>query len=127
MLCTLGHDRIGFEDFRRNGLLLPSQDGAAVRMGLPLHRGPHRDYNEMVIERVSSIEKDWQTARRKEQDQAVYEALRNLARLQANLRESLLSPDRSMVKLNSKDPVGQDLDYRELDDVAAKLWVDTAA
>ena len=28
------HERIGFEDFRKNGLLLPAKDNAALRLGL---------------------------------------------------------------------------------------------
>ena len=46
----------GFDDFRRNGLLLPANDAAAIRLGLPLHRGPHHSYNELVFERVGQIE-----------------------------------------------------------------------
>ncbi|WP_254913069.1 AHH domain-containing protein [Novosphingobium sp. B 225] len=53
---ALGLDRVGFDDFRRNGLLLPANDEASVRIGLPLHRGPHRTYNELVLERVGQIE-----------------------------------------------------------------------
>ena len=52
LLDAIGPERIGFDDFRCNGLLLPANDHAAVRLGLPLHRGPHRNYNAMVIERV---------------------------------------------------------------------------
>lgn len=48
----LGEDSLGFHDFRRNGLLLPATDEAAVRLGLPLHRGPHQSYNQLVIERM---------------------------------------------------------------------------
>jgi hypothetical protein len=48
----IGRDHVGFDDFRRNGLLLPATERSAVRIGLPLHRGPHRHYNEMVVERV---------------------------------------------------------------------------
>ena len=55
----LGPERLGFDDFRRNGLLLPANDRAAVRLGLPLHRGPHRSYNELVFERVGQIEAGW--------------------------------------------------------------------
>jgi hypothetical protein len=34
MLTALGRDRVDFDDFRRNGLLLPANDAAAVRIGL---------------------------------------------------------------------------------------------
>ena len=43
LLAALGRDAVDFEDFRRNGLLLPATDRAAVQSGLPLQRGPHRD------------------------------------------------------------------------------------
>lgn len=52
MFDAIGRGRIGFDDFRRNGMLLPAREDAALRMALPLHRGPHRDYNAMVMERV---------------------------------------------------------------------------
>lgn len=52
---AIGRERIGFDDFRSNGLLLPASDAAALRLALPLHRGPHRDYNAMVIERVGQV------------------------------------------------------------------------
>ncbi|MFN2100819.1 AHH domain-containing protein [Altererythrobacter sp. MF3-039] len=122
MFSAIGHERIGFEDFRRNGLLLPARDHAAVRMGLPLHRGPHRDYNEAVIERVSIIDREWRKIKRREQDHAGSFAQQKMAQLQDSLRESLLSPAPGYLKLNSKDPLGKNLDYRELDDVAERLW-----
>lgn len=37
---ALGRDRVGFDDFRSNGLLLPARKSSAVRLGLRLHRGP---------------------------------------------------------------------------------------
>ena len=63
MLEAVGVERIGFDDFRSNGLLLPASDTAAIRIGLPLHRGPHRTYNELVIERVGQIEASWAAQR----------------------------------------------------------------
>ena len=49
MLEALNRTEVDFEDFRSNGLLLPANDSAVLKIGLPLHRGPHRDYNAMVI------------------------------------------------------------------------------
>lgn len=65
---AIGRERVGFDDFRSNGLLLPASDGAAIRIGLPLHRGPHRDYNCMVIERVGQIEAGWAQLRTRARD-----------------------------------------------------------
>jgi hypothetical protein len=56
MLGQLDPVALGFDDFRRNGMLLPARHEAARRLGLPLHRGSHRDYSALVIERVGQIE-----------------------------------------------------------------------
>ena len=56
MFAELGRARVGFDDFRRTGLLLPATEKASIRTGMPLHRGPHRRYNEVVIARVGRIE-----------------------------------------------------------------------
>ena len=118
----LGLRSVGFEDFRRNGLLLPANDEAAVRMGLPLHRGPHRDYNAMVIERVGEIESAWQQRRKTDHAKAGERALCDLARLQDRLRERLLNPRTDYLRLHSKDPLGSRYDYTELDAMAERLW-----
>lgn len=63
MFDTIGREPVGFDDFRANGLLLPTTEAATLRTGMPLHRGPHRRYNELVIERVGRIEERWSQAR----------------------------------------------------------------
>lgn len=118
----LGQSRIGFEDFRRNGLLLPSRDSTVVRTGLPLHRGPHRHYNSMVIERVGEIDRVWRHGRTKNRTRAAERALGQLAQLQDRLRKSLLNPGSSPLLLHRKDPLGCRYDYRELDAMADQLW-----
>ena len=62
-LDAIGRDRLHFDDFRRNGLLLPANGELVLRMGLPLHRGPHREYNALVTERVGQIEAEWSRLR----------------------------------------------------------------
>jgi len=59
MFSEIDRTCVGFDDFRRNGLLLPATEAASVRTGRPLHRGPHRRYNEVVIARVGRIEALW--------------------------------------------------------------------
>lgn len=118
---ALGRERIDFDDFRRNGLLLPANDFAAVRIGLPLHRGPHRDYNAMVIERVGGIESHWSARRLKVPEIALREAYLGLEHLQQALRRELLSQQRR-IRLNCKDPLGAGLDFTELDAMADLLW-----
>jgi hypothetical protein len=124
MLERIGRDRLGFEDFRRNGLLLPSTERAALRIGLPLHRGPHRDYNAMVFERVGTIESRWAAWRLRRPEAALEEALMRLALLQAALRRRLLA-ERGRLRLNRGDPLGAGRDFAELDAMAELLWRET--
>ena len=110
---------------RRNGLLLPATELAAIRIGLPLHRGPHRDYNAMVIERVGTIESRWAARRLHRPDDALDEALMRLALLQGALRRRLLA-ERGRLQLNRGDPLGAGRDFAELDAMADLLWRETA-
>jgi hypothetical protein len=122
---SIGRDRIGFDDFRSNGVLLPARDATALRMGLPLHRGPHRAYNEMVIERVGQIEAAWSDLRLKAPEVALEQCLMRLAILQKALRRRLLDPTGKRHCLNRKDPLGQGRDFSQLDAMAELLWADT--
>ena len=122
MFDALQCKRIGFDDFRRNGLLLPAEATAARRLALPLHRGPHRAYNELVEERVGQIERDWSTARRRTPDRAAVDALMRLALLQGALRRRLLAAKAPRLRLSRQDPLGAGLDFTELDAMAEQLW-----
>lgn len=124
---TIGRKRVGFDDFRTNGLLLPANDGAAVRIGLPLHRGPHRRYNELVIARVGQIEAGWSMRRRQAPEDALAQALMRLSLLQRALRKRLLHPPGQRIVLNRADPWDRTLDFTELDAMADMLWAGTGA
>jgi len=121
MFAVIGRERVGFDDFRANGLLLPATDDATLRTGMPLHRGPHRRYNELVIERVGRIEAHWSQGRVRDPETALAEALDRISLLQSALRRRLLSERRRML-LNRKDPLGQGIDFAELDAMAEMLW-----
>jgi len=121
MFAEVGRGRVGFDDFRRNGLLLPATENASMRTGMPLHRGPHRRYNEVVIARVGRIEAHWSAARRADGEAALVEALLRLHLLQSALRRQLLAQRRRVV-LNRKDPLGTGFDFTELDAMAEALW-----
>lgn len=121
MFAAVGRARVGFDDFRRNGLLLPANEQASLRTGMPLHRGPHRRYNEMVIARVGNIEANWSLTRRRDGEEALAEALLRLHLLQGALRRQLLA-ERRRVVLNRKDPIGTGFDFSELDAMAETLW-----
>ena len=122
MLGAIDREALGFEDFRCNGLLLPASGAAARRLGLPLHRGPHRQYNGMVAERVGQIEARWAARSPREPDLAGEEALFRLALLQRSLRRRLLDPPGRPLRLNRSDPLGTGFDFTELDAMAETLW-----
>lgn len=124
MFEAIGEQSVGFDDFRANGVLLPATEDATIRTGMPLHRGPHRRYNELVIERVGRIEARWSAAQGKHTEAAMLEALERLTLLQAALRVRLLNQRKRMI-LNRKDPLGTGYDFSELDAMAEELWAAT--
>lgn len=119
----IGLDRIGFDDFRRNGLLLPCSDQTATMMALPMHRGPHQRYNALAMDRVARIERAWRAGGRS--DVATKDALFRLDLLQSALRRRLLDPSRQPIPLNSRDPALQKPDFSDLDAMADLLWAAT--
>ena len=121
LFSEVGRDALGFDDFRRNGILLPARDEAVWRTLLPLHRGPHRDYNTMVIERVGMIESRWSHRKKMCSQQAGEEALLRLGLLQSALRKRLLDQSRRLV-LNRRDPALAKPDFSELDAMAEVLF-----
>ncbi len=127
LIAQLGRDRIGFDDFRRNGLLLPCNFAAALRTGLPLHRGPHRSYNAMVMERVGQIEAEWGRYSARSPIMANNQALARLDLLQRALRRRLLDARRSRLVLNRQDPFRSGADFSALDAMADQLWASTGA
>ena len=118
---AIGCKRVVFDDFCANGLLLPANETATLRIGMPLHRGPHREYNAMAIERVGQIESDWAACHSAKPDAAMRDALFRLALLQSALRRRLLDERRRMI-LNRNDPLGTGYDFTELDAMAEALW-----
>ncbi|GGD66332.1 hypothetical protein GCM10010990_14800 [Croceicoccus mobilis] len=136
-LNELVHEGLGFEDFRTNGLLLPGTEKLALKQGLPLHRGPHRLYNEMVLERVGAIEMAWSEAKngrtnlsgipdKTRRARANAEAMERLGLLQRALRRRLVSSSGKPMVLNRKDPIGANIDFSHLDAMAETLWQDTS-
>ncbi len=122
---AIGRDRLHFDDFRRNGLLLPAKGELVLRTGLPLHRGPHREYNALVTERVGQIEAEWSRLRPLAPEIALDQALMRLDLLQRALRRRLLRPASRPLRLNRRDPIGTGVDFSELDAMAETLWAGT--
>ncbi len=119
---ALGQQHVGFDDFRANGLLLPASTSAALTSGLPLHRGPHRIYNELVAHRVGQVEASWSRAHLRTPILAREEALMRIGLLQRALRRRLLDRNTRGFVLNRKDPFRAGIDFRELDAMAEALW-----
>lgn len=121
MFESVGRGRVGFDDFCRNGLLLPATETASIRTGMPLHRGPHRRYNEVVIARVGVIEQHWSRVCVRHPEAAMIDVALRLHLLQGALRRQLLAA-RRRVLLNRNDPLGTGFDFTELDAMAESLW-----
>ncbi len=122
MFEGVGRHRFGFDDFRSNGMLLPASDAAVLRIGLPLHRGPHRDYNAMVIERVGQVEAHWSSVRLRSPQVALGDAVWGLRLLQQALRRRLLEAGCKRLALNRFDPLGRDTDFTQIDAMVDVLW-----
>lgn len=126
MFTAMGPERRRFEDFRDNGLLLPCEEAAALRLGLPLHRGPHPGYTQLVVERVGQIEADWCMASGRNPQAAAVAAQMRLDLLRRALRRLLLTRHGRKPLLNRRDPLGHGVDFSELDAMAELLWQGTA-
>lgn len=126
-LKGIGLDAMGFHDFRRNGLLLPCREPAALRLGLPLHRGPHRRYNAMVMDRLGRIEADWSRQRLAYASNARRDALMRIRLLQNALRRLLLRQAKIRLTLHRRDQALADRDFAELDAMADSIWKATNA
>jgi len=127
MFAGIGRQRIGFDDFRVNGMLLPSNEESAMLLALPLHRGPHRQYNELVCERVGQIEQSWAKTSLQDRNEACQDALMPFSLLQSALRWRLLDTVGRQMLLNRRDPHGRAVDFTDLDAMAEALWGATEA
>lgn len=87
--------RVGFDarNFLSNGLLLPATEAMAEQTGLPLHRGPHGRYDELVAECLGVISRE---------TTGNISRYRRVSELQGMLRRALRQ-DASLM-LNRNDP-----------------------
>jgi len=122
LFAELGIAGLGYDDFRRNGLLLPANAAAARRLARPLHCGPHRRYNAVVIERMGGIERDWASERLGDPATASAGAQFRIGLLQRALYRRLLTPDHGRLALNRHDPRLDPAIFADLDDLAEQLW-----
>jgi hypothetical protein len=115
-LDRIGLEQVGFHDFRRNGLLLPAEERLASQMALPLHRGPHPAYTDLVAERLGRFEADLSRTGKGG------DARMRVRLLQNALRKRLLAARKKPMILNRRDPLGAGVDFSSLDDMAETLF-----
>jgi A nuclease family of the HNH/ENDO VII superfamily with conserved AHH len=111
-----GHLRaIGFDpqDFETNGMYLPCTEKMAMVFEMPMHRGSHRQYNEVVANRVGTIA-----------SLPIGDAYMNIRLLQNVLRRGL----RRSCTLQPDSASGFQIDFRTLEMEANLLHglIDTA-
>jgi A nuclease family of the HNH/ENDO VII superfamily with conserved AHH len=101
----------GLDDFATNGMFLPAEETLATAAHLPLHRGPHRNYNSVVLETLETLRQG--AARMRLTGAGRIAAVRGLQRrLHALLRASALDAE---VELASRDPFGLTVAGAKLD------------
>ncbi|WP_245626605.1 AHH domain-containing protein [Croceicoccus naphthovorans] len=122
MLSSVAPRAVWFDDFNANGILLPATEKAAMNNRLPLHRGPHRIYNELVLERVGAVEMEWSQARLRNERKARSAALSRIRLVQRGLARRLKGEGKSPMVLNRRDPIGHGVDFAHLDAMAEALW-----
>jgi A nuclease family of the HNH/ENDO VII superfamily with conserved AHH len=110
------------QDFSTNGVLLPCTAMAAIEHRLPPHRGPHRHYNELVGERIAILIRNHCPNPFMPERQT--DALAAIYLLQRGLRRGLVQR-RPFIRLNRRDPMSRDVDFRDLDNEVGRLWVAT--
>jgi A nuclease family of the HNH/ENDO VII superfamily with conserved AHH len=88
--------RFGFslDDFARNGMLLPGSEPVASASGLPVHAGPHPNYNRRVARLVAGIG---------EQTQHPVRRFAQILLLQRDLRRTLSQDVTSLVSVDLID------------------------
>lgn len=117
-------EREGFDPrcYSVNGLALPATERAASLCRMPMHRGPHRRYNELVTVRVATIMSELE--RRNCSRQARSEAVGRLNLLVGTLRGTLTG-HRPFVLLSSRDPINSKAHFGDLDMACDRLWMAT--
>lgn len=91
---------VGFDarNFVSNGVLLPASEEAVQQTGLPLHRGPHPQYDQLVSEGLAEISSELD----RKADVSPVAAYRRISELQGLLRRALRHNESLM--LNRNDP-----------------------
>jgi hypothetical protein len=110
----------GFDpcDFTSNGILLPCTEYAAIKYRLPLHRGPHKFYNELVSECVEIIFSQYDLHNVKQSQLA--EIAVKIEKLQHSLK-AMLRQENFNMQLCRRDPSRSAAEISQLDYAAMLL------
>ncbi|MBK6706483.1 MAG: AHH domain-containing protein [Sphingomonadales bacterium] len=103
----LGFD---FNDFHQNGMYLPCTEENAAAFRLPLHRGPHPVYNELVSECIADLS-----------GLGCDSQLPGLHQLQLALKAALRKNEVSLRK-DRRNPFIQSADFESMEIAAYRLW-----
>jgi hypothetical protein len=71
------------------------------------------------------VEAQWATKRSRAPEIALDEAVARITLLQRALRRRLLNPRRKPFMLNRYDPMGQNVNFAEIDAMVEMLWPET--
>jgi hypothetical protein len=96
LIATAGFDP---NCFLNNGFLLPATEEKSAETGLPLHRGPHRQYDDLISECLNMIWLEVLTNRVPANPVAI---MTRVSDLQGQIRRSL-GPN-AQIRLNQHDP-----------------------
>jgi A nuclease family of the HNH/ENDO VII superfamily with conserved AHH len=110
LFSRLGGLGFDFDDFHQNGMYLPCTENNAVAFQLPLHRGPHPVYNELVSECVASLE-----------GHRLSSQLHELRRLQFALKGALRRNEVPLRK-GKRDPFASNTNFESMEVAAYRLW-----
>ena len=107
-------------DFDTNGMFLPALEKIARKERLPLHRGPHRHYNEIVLMALAAI------CTQTPIDGSAYAwKLPLVRRLQEQLRRLLRSSASDIeIVLSGRDPFGPSANLVALDHRTDELFAE---
>lgn len=125
MAAMFDHLRVeGFslQAFGDNGLILPASEGAAIRSGHALHRGPHQGYNDVVGARVERIRTHFALHAPHDLRGARRTATMRLRLLQDATRRALTDRHGGTFWLNRRDPMRLFADRPYLDAAIDRMF-----
>jgi hypothetical protein len=110
MFNRIGAIGFDFQSFHQNGMYLPCTEENAAAFGLPLHRGPHPLYNQIVCERIAAFERLSPNGQ-----------LRQIYDLQKTLRVALRS-NALPLRNSQRDPLAPNPAFETIEKAAFDLY-----